>query len=428
MPEFAKQVSHWLMGLGRKAVADEQEKKRMKPRIFFNIHYLEIGGAETSLIGLLQSLDPERVDADLFLNDPRGEMMRFLPKWVNILPAIGEYTMIERPIAEALRGGYFRLVAARLWAKVRYMLYRMRHNLKDGSAIFAYVGRYAAKVLPSLERFGEYDLAVSYLTPHDVVLSKVCAKKKACWIHTDYSFVDVNADFELPIWKGYDYIVSISDAVSRAFLSKFPSLESKIVKIENILSTDFVRARSAEEDVAKQMYKFPDEVLLLTIGRYCYAKALERIPKLCRLLGERGLKIRWYIIGYGGSDEYIRKEIDKEGVGERVILLGKKANPYPYISACDWYVQPSRYEGNSVVVREAQVLNKPVIITAYPTASSQVTDGVDGVIVPMELSACADAMAETIRDERQRESIVSFLSTHDCSNKSEAEKLYKLIV
>jgi len=50
-----------------------------KPRIFINIHYLEIGGAETSLIGLLMALDPERVDVDLFLNDPRGEMMQFIP-------------------------------------------------------------------------------------------------------------------------------------------------------------------------------------------------------------------------------------------------------------------------------------------------------------------------------------------------------------
>ncbi len=415
------------MGLGRKAVADEQEKKRMKPRIFFNIHYLEIGGAETSLIGLLQSLDPERVDVDLFLNDPRGEMMRFVPKWVNILPAVGAYTMIERPIAEALRKGYFRLVAARLWAKVRYMLYQMRRKPKDGSAIFAYVGRYAAKVLPSLEWFGAYDLAVSYLTPHDVVLGKVCAKKKACWIHTDYSFVDVNADFELSVWNGYDHIVSISDAVSRAFLSKFPLLESKIVKMENILSTEFVRTRSSEEEVSKQMHKASDEVLLLTIGRYCYAKALERIPTLCRLLGERGLKIKWYIIGYGGSDEYIRKEIEGEGVGEKVVLLGKKENPYPYIAACDWYVQPSRYEGNSVVVREAQVLGKPVIITDYPTASSQVRNGEDGVIVPMESEACADAMTEAIKDERQKGNIVSFLSTHDYSNESEAEKIYKLI-
>ena len=67
-----------------------------------------------------------------------------------------------------------------------------------------------------------------------------------------------------------------------------------------------------------------------------------------------------------------------------VKILGKKENPYPYIRACDVYVQPSRYEGNCVAVREAQMLGKPVIITGYPTAESQLRNGIDGIIVPLE--------------------------------------------
>ena len=39
----------------------------MKPRIFIAMHYMEIGGAETALVGLLNALDPARVDVDLFL-------------------------------------------------------------------------------------------------------------------------------------------------------------------------------------------------------------------------------------------------------------------------------------------------------------------------------------------------------------------------
>ena len=48
---------------------------------------------------------------------------------------------------------------------------------------------------------------------------------------------------------------------------------------------------------------------------------------------------------------------------DKVIILGKRENPYPYIKACDLYVQPSRYEGKCVTVREAQMLGKPVVIT-----------------------------------------------------------------
>ncbi len=398
----------------------------MKLRIFINIHYLEIGGAETSLIGLLQALDRRRVDVDLFLNDHRGEMMQYIPEWVNVLPAIEAYTMIERPIKEVLGKGFLRIALARLWAKFSHYIYIRKKKPIDGNAIFGYVGKYVTPVLPSLRHFGQYDLAISFLTPHNVVLDKVDARKKACWIHTDYTRVDVDSELELPVWQAYDSIVSISEDVTRTFCQVFPTLRDKIEEMENILPVEFIRHR-AEEEPPRDMCKEAGECVLLTIGRFSYPKKLEEIPIICRGLIGQGLNVKWYIIGYGGSDEYIRKVIKEEGMEERVILLGKRANPYPYIKACDWYVQPSRYEGKSVTVREAQILGRPVIITSYPTAASQVRDGVDGVIVPLPVKECADAMARALRNEQLRENIAAYLLTHDYGNKSGVEKLYQLI-
>ena len=50
------------------------------------------------------------------------------------------------------------------------------------------------------------------------------------------------------------------------------------------------------------------------------------------------------------------------------------------MKACDLYVQPSRYEGKAVTVTEAKILAKPILITNYSTAESQIEDGIDGVI------------------------------------------------
>ena len=58
----------------------------MKKRVFISMHYMEIGGAETALIGILHSIDYTRYDVDLFLHAHRGEMMQFIPKEVNLLP------------------------------------------------------------------------------------------------------------------------------------------------------------------------------------------------------------------------------------------------------------------------------------------------------------------------------------------------------
>lgn len=397
----------------------------MKKRIFIAIHYLEIGGAEISLIGLLNAIDYSRYEVDLFVYSHQGELMKLIPKEVNLLPEIPKYAQIEQPMISVLKRGYVDVVLARLWAKVRFATYVRRVKPKDGSAVFQYVANAVTPCLPSLHHLGVYDLAISFLMPHNIVLEKVQARKKIAWIHTDYSRIDVNATLELPVWNGYDYIASISPDVSRTFLSVFPSLQGKLVEIANILSPAFVRSR-AEEQV--DLSVFGDEaVKLLSIGRFTYPKNFGNVPDILRRIREYGIDARWYLIGYGGEESLIRQRIREAGMENYVVIVGKKANPYPYIQACDLYIQPSRYEGNSVTVREAQMLCKPVVVANYPTAASQIQNGKDGVIVPLENAACAEGIVRVIRDSQLQSRLIEFLKGHDYGNENEVDKIYKLI-
>ena len=217
------------------------------------MHYMELGGAEISLIGLLQAVDYTKYDVDLFIYSHQGELMKFIPKEVNLLAENPAYSMIEKPVKEVLKRGFFLIASARIIAKIRTRIYLRKNNYPDNSiAVFQYVGNAVTPMLPSLKKYGRYDLAISFLTPHNVVLDKVSAKKKIAWIHTDYSFVDVNPKVELPIWSAYDNIVSISPDVSKSFLGVFPSLKDKIVEFENILSPDFVRTRAEEFDAMEE--------------------------------------------------------------------------------------------------------------------------------------------------------------------------------
>ena len=136
----------------------------MKKRIFIAIHYLEIGGAEISLIGLLQSIDYTKYEVDLFVYRHQGELMKFIPKEVNLLPEIEAYSHVESPLKDAVLHGYWRIAAGRLWAKLQHKVYVLRRHPKDGSAIFQYVFRNTVPFLPSLKKRGSYDCAVSFLT------------------------------------------------------------------------------------------------------------------------------------------------------------------------------------------------------------------------------------------------------------------------
>lgn len=73
----------------------------MKKRIFINIHYLEIGGAERALLGLLSSLNPDKVDIDLFVNQHTGEFMPLIPEWVNLLPSPDMHNCYDKSLIAA---------------------------------------------------------------------------------------------------------------------------------------------------------------------------------------------------------------------------------------------------------------------------------------------------------------------------------------
>ncbi len=396
-----------------------------KPRIFIHMHYMEIGGAERSLLGLLNAIDYEKYDVDLFIQSHRGDLMSSIPNKVNLLPEIKKYSVLEAPITQCLKYGFFDVALMRILYKVvKKIYYWRRPDVRDDDDYFR--SSMTTWLMPRINPRTEYDLAISYLTPHKIVLEKVKAIKKAAWVHTDYSSLKIDRKLPLLIWGKYDHIVSISKDITRTFTMVFPSLADKIKEIENILSPEFVKRKATLFTVDTEMKQ--KGVKLLSIGRFCVAKNYDNVPDIAKKIIEAGYDdFCWYIIGFGGTEELVRQKIVDAGVQDHVILLGKKDNPYPYIKACDIYVQPSRYEGKSVTVREAQILCKPVVITNYATAKSQIQDGVDGVIVPMDNAGCSKGLVSFIHNVQLQEKIKSYLSANDYGNESEANKIDLLL-
>lgn len=394
-------------------------------KILIVSHALELGGAERSLIGLLEAMQSSDYQIDLFLLRHAGEMLPDVPKNVNLLPEIPAYTVLARPMKDVLKEGHILLTFARMFGKISACVYEKKHHFKDSGVALEYSHKYTCPFMPLIQPDTEYDLAISFLTPHYFVAKKVRAKKKVAWIHTDYSNVQIHVQSELKMWDAFNRIISISDDVTNHFVQVFPTLQDKIVKMENILPEQSI-ARKANIDGAVEL-RNKEGIKLLSIGRYCVAKNFDNIPNICSRLVQRGYDVTWYMIGFGGDEPLIRQRIIEEHMEERVILLGKKENPYPYIKACDFYIQPSRYEGKCVAVREAQMLGKPVIITDYPTASSQLMDGYDGVIVPMDNEGCAEGIAKVLRDKELQNKLIENMRKTDYTNAEEVQKLYGMM-
>lgn len=397
----------------------------MKKKILIVSHALELGGAERALIGLLEAMDPERAEIDLFLLRHEGDLMGMIPSYVKLLPEVPSYTVLARPMVQVLKEGHLLLTAARMTGKLAANRYAKKHGHTDSVVSLEYSHKFTCPLMPKIQPDVEYDLAISFLTPHYFVAQKVCAKKKIAWIHTDYSKIQINENSELAMWNQYDHIASISDAVTGGFLKVFPSLRDKMILMKNILPVRLIRQQADAFSPEPEMPA--DSIRLLSVGRFCTAKNFDNVPDICSRLIGMGLNVRWYLIGFGGCEDLIFQKIQDAHMENHVIVLGKKENPYPYLKACDLYVQPSRYEGHCVTVCEAQLLGRPVVISNYATSASQLENGVDGLVVPMDNDGCAKGIAALLNDFQRMQELSENCRKRDYSNAEGADKLYQLL-
>ena len=397
----------------------------MKKKILIASFDLAIGGVERSLIGLLNQIDYEKYEVDLMLFKHEGEFLPFLPTGPNLLPEIPAYTTFRKSIPEIAKEGLYPIAITRTMAKYIGSFHGKINKVDEpGYLSIQYGWELTTKWLPKLNN--EYDVAIGFLWPHHFISDKVNARKKIGWIHTDYSNIYVNKKLENQMWNKMDRIVAVSEECSNNFIKEFPSLEAKTTVIENILSPAFI-LEQANGEISEEIRKKQGKTVLVTVGRLSHAKGLDNAVRVCRKLVDKGYEIEWYIVGYGPLEEELKGLIQELNIENHFFLLGKKTNPYPYIKASDIYVQPSRYEGKAVTIREAQILGKAVVITNFPTAKSQAQDGVDALITPQSVEGIVEGIQRLIDNPNLKEELEENVKKIDYGNENEINKLYELM-
>ncbi|WP_226038110.1 glycosyltransferase [Aquibacillus saliphilus] len=382
---------------------------------------MEVGGVERSLISMLNNFDYDNYAIDLMLYSHTGDFMELLPNQPSLLSELQPYKTFRMSIGQILKSGNLPIGLARLLAKYKAGLHPSSEN---GYKQMQYMWKYSIPFLPKIKK--RYDVAISYLWPHYFIAEKVKANTKIAWIHTDFSTVETDVDLDLNMWNNYHHIVAVSDECKKAFTRKYPSLEEKVSVIENISSPAIVQTL-ANEQIENPMVN-DNRFKIITVARLSHAKGIDQAVRAMKLLKDSGYQdIAWYVVGYGGDEQMIKELINKYQLEDSFILLDKKANPYPYMKEADIYVQPSRYEGKAVTVVEAQILAKPVLITNYPTAKSQVNDGYDGCICELSPEGIANGIKMLYNNEALRRILSDYCNNKNYDNNEELKKLYQLV-
>lgn len=131
------------------------------------------------------------------------------------------------------------------------------------------------------------------------------------------------------------------------------------------------------------------------------------------------------IVGSGPQETHIRKEIERLGIDERVILCGqvKPEHMPPYFSAADVLLLPSDREGWANVLLEALACGTPVVTRAIGGAPDLITEEVAGRVVDSEKpELLAEAVEDVLRQSYERSKVRAFAENYDWRETSRGQK------
>lgn len=198
-------------------------------------------------------------------------------------------------------------------------------------------------------------------------------EKKIAWIHNDISKVfgtglkaKVKKFVDKFSYKKYSKIVFVSEENKRDFEKTYKEFAKKTIVIRNYLDYKSVIEKSNEKEITFDK----NDINLLCVCRLVEQKAIDRFIKVHSKLEKDGFHSKVYVIGEGKLHYELQKQIDSLGETENFYLLGAKKNPYTYMRDADYFCLLSYYEGYGMVLDEAKILSKKIIITKTAAVES----------------------------------------------------------
>ena len=341
-----------------------------KKQLLFVMESLRMGGAEKSLLALLTELDYSRFDVSLFLFYHDGELMRDLPNGVTLLPEDRHFHIFSANRKAApfnyLRQGDVR----RAWYSICYLFGCIWQRVTRKPL---YIGWNHVRNLFD-EQTLTADIAIAYMERKSMYYVAECveAPRKIGFIHNNYDIYPYDDRLDARFFPYFQTIAAVSEHCRQVLARRFPALSDRFVVVKNLIPAATIQ--SMAEQPLLQHYKTPNELTVVTVGRLVKQKGYDRAIRICKLLADQNVSLKWYAIGDGPEKKELEKQVHRLGLQATFILSGAFANPYPWMQFADVYVQPSRFEGCSTTVAEAKVLSKKIVCSDIPEFREQLLD------------------------------------------------------
>ena len=339
-------------------------------RIIFGITSLSLGGAERVLVDIVNKLY-KKYDITIFTLYGKGEFEKELNKKIKLISlyenSYEELTPLKKKIIpiSVLRNG-----------KLIYKKY-----IED-----------------------KYDIQIAFLEgPITRIFQYGDENKKIAWIHNDISKVfgngikaKIKKYIDKKIYNKYDKLIFVSNDNKNVFNNVYNI--SNIEK-EEVIYNYIDKSRIIEKSNINlgQEYIDNNSPSIITVARLVEQKAIDRLINVHKRLIDEKINHNIYVIGDGPEKEKLEQKIKELNVENTFKLMGKRENPYPYLKKADYFVLLSKFEGYGMVVEEAKVLNKNIIIT-----KTAATEAVKGYAKKLILENTEDAIYEGLKQVLQK--------------------------
>ena len=361
-------------------------------KLLFVISQLYKGGAENSLVNLLNHLDYSKYSVDLLILNQYPvkdavSLINRINKNVKVCDAYAEFQKIH--------------IFDRIRAKAFYTMSQK--------------GAYYFTALDFVkDKYYDWAFFVGEWFSPSFVAYEVEAKMKAAWIHTDLSAAkSFDADHYFYFADMFDYFIFVSKHSLESGVGAFPFLKDKSITIYNISDIDYIKNRSEEPIDYEIDGKYP---ILLTCANFRPEKNHLRQMHVMIELKRRGFEFVWINIGATADEKLVgmvKALRDENDLTDKFLILGPKENPYSYIKRADAVAVLSDYESWSMVITEAKIIGKPVIATKTSGAIEQIENEKTGLLSDFDVIDIADGIEKILQNGKLKDCIKHNLNNFD---------------
>lgn len=373
------------------------------------------GGTVSSLINFVSLVDKTRFYVSVFAITPTGPNKAFVAEHCFV---VGDSRKPQDIQATSIKNTF----RTRVVTIVKYIKKWLEKIGIDISPILfkRYVNRLDT---------GEYDYILAFQEGQATLFGSYFSHgTKVAWVRSEYTRFKKSVGNKYDAcYEKYDKVVSVSKAALESFLSVLPQYRDRAYVQYNFLNDGRILSMSEEE--VEDLW--PNDVFtIVTLGRIDPVKRVSEIPRLCRELLDMGLKLRWVIIGgvaVKSEFDLLKDNLEKYQAKEKIVVLGNRPNPYPYLKYGSLLVSLSKSETFNNTLTEAKILGVPVVTTDYPCAYESIDNKKEGLVVSFD--NVVPAIANMISDkEHIYSSIKKHLSSYKYDKESILQHLYNNIL